>query len=70
MSATESACYSTPEESGLRVETLSFERIPQHRDSSWTILAIHSRCAGSIRQQSAFITNCNSDAGSASSAYH
>ena len=29
MSATESACYSTPEESGLRVETLSFERIPQ-----------------------------------------
>ena len=28
MSATESACYSTPEESGLRVETLSFERIP------------------------------------------
>jgi bacillithiol synthase len=29
VSATESACYSTPEESGLRVETLSFERIPQ-----------------------------------------
>lgn len=28
MSAIESACYSTPEESGLRVETLSFERIP------------------------------------------
>jgi bacillithiol biosynthesis cysteine-adding enzyme BshC len=28
VSATESACYSTPEESGLRVETLSFERIP------------------------------------------
>lgn len=28
MSATESACYSTPEESGLRVETFSFERIP------------------------------------------
>ncbi|MCM3905910.1 MAG: bacillithiol biosynthesis cysteine-adding enzyme BshC [Pyrinomonadaceae bacterium] len=28
MSATESACYSTPEESGLRVETLFFERIP------------------------------------------
>jgi bacillithiol biosynthesis cysteine-adding enzyme BshC len=25
---TETACYSTPEESGLRVETLSFERIP------------------------------------------
>ena len=29
MSAIETACYSTPEESGLRVETLSFERIPQ-----------------------------------------
>ena len=28
MSATESACYSTPEESGLRVQTLSFESIP------------------------------------------
>lgn len=28
MSATESACYSTPEESGLRVESLSFGRIP------------------------------------------
>jgi bacillithiol biosynthesis cysteine-adding enzyme BshC len=28
VSATESACYSTPEESGLRVETLPFERIP------------------------------------------
>lgn len=29
MSVIESACYSTPEESGLRVETLPFERIPQ-----------------------------------------
>ncbi|MDT4898066.1 MAG: bacillithiol synthase [Acidobacteriota bacterium] len=29
MSTTETACYSTPEEAGLRVETLSFERIPQ-----------------------------------------
>ncbi|MGI8734398.1 MAG: bacillithiol biosynthesis cysteine-adding enzyme BshC [Pyrinomonadaceae bacterium] len=29
MSATETACFSTPEESGLRVETLSFESIPQ-----------------------------------------
>lgn len=29
MSAIETACYSTPEESGLRVETLPFERIPQ-----------------------------------------
>ncbi|MBA3767387.1 MAG: bacillithiol biosynthesis BshC, partial [Acidobacteria bacterium] len=28
MSTTEAACYSTPEEAGLRVETLSFERIP------------------------------------------
>ncbi|MGH9960503.1 MAG: bacillithiol biosynthesis protein BshC, partial [Pyrinomonadaceae bacterium] len=28
MSATESACYSTPEDSGLRVETLPFERVP------------------------------------------
>ena len=28
MSAIESACYSTPEEAGLRVETLSFDRIP------------------------------------------
>ncbi len=28
MSAAESACYSTPEESGLRVETLPFEAIP------------------------------------------
>jgi bacillithiol biosynthesis cysteine-adding enzyme BshC len=28
LSAIESACYSTPEESGLRVETLPFERIP------------------------------------------
>jgi bacillithiol synthase len=28
VSAIESACYSTPEESGLRVETLSFDRIP------------------------------------------
>jgi len=28
VSATESACYSTPEEAGLRVETLSFDRIP------------------------------------------
>ena len=29
MSTAETACYSTPEEAGLRVETLSFERIPQ-----------------------------------------
>lgn len=29
MSAIETACYSTPEESGLRVETLPFEKIPQ-----------------------------------------
>jgi bacillithiol synthase len=29
VSTTETACYSTPEEAGLRVETLSFERIPQ-----------------------------------------
>ncbi len=29
MSTTEAPCYSTPEEAGLRVETLSFERIPQ-----------------------------------------
>ena len=28
MSTVEAACYSTPEESGLRVETLPFERIP------------------------------------------
>ena len=28
MSAIESACYSTPEESGLRVETVSFDQIP------------------------------------------
>ncbi|MDQ6651178.1 MAG: bacillithiol biosynthesis cysteine-adding enzyme BshC [Acidobacteriota bacterium] len=28
MSTAETACYSTPEESGLRVETLSFDRIP------------------------------------------
>ncbi len=28
MSTVETACYSTPEESGLRVETLSFDRIP------------------------------------------
>ncbi|HKR10571.1 MAG TPA: bacillithiol biosynthesis cysteine-adding enzyme BshC [Pyrinomonadaceae bacterium] len=28
MSTAEAACYSTPEESGLRVETLPFERIP------------------------------------------
>jgi bacillithiol synthase len=28
LSTAEPACYSTPEESGLRVETLSFERIP------------------------------------------
>ena len=28
MSITETACYSTPEESGLRVESLSFEKIP------------------------------------------
>lgn len=28
MSAIESACYSTPEEAGLRVETLPFDRIP------------------------------------------
>ena len=28
MSTAESACYSTPEESGLRVETLPFERVP------------------------------------------
>lgn len=28
MSTAETACYSTPEEAGLRVETLSFERIP------------------------------------------
>ncbi|HXM37014.1 MAG TPA: bacillithiol biosynthesis cysteine-adding enzyme BshC, partial [Pyrinomonadaceae bacterium] len=28
MSIAETACYSTPEEAGLRVETLSFERIP------------------------------------------
>jgi bacillithiol biosynthesis cysteine-adding enzyme BshC len=29
VSTTETACYSTPEEAGLRVETLPFERIPQ-----------------------------------------
>ena len=29
MSTAEKACYSTPEESGLRVETLPFDRIPQ-----------------------------------------
>ena len=29
MSAIETACYSTPEESGLRVEQLSFDLIPQ-----------------------------------------
>lgn len=29
MSTAEPACYSTPEESGLRVETLTFDRIPQ-----------------------------------------
>jgi bacillithiol biosynthesis cysteine-adding enzyme BshC len=29
LSTTEAACYSTPEEAGLRVETLPFERIPQ-----------------------------------------
>jgi bacillithiol biosynthesis cysteine-adding enzyme BshC len=29
LSAIETACYSTPEESGLRVETLPFEKIPQ-----------------------------------------
>jgi bacillithiol biosynthesis cysteine-adding enzyme BshC len=29
VSTTETACYSTPEEAGLRVETLTFERIPQ-----------------------------------------
>ncbi|PYS50358.1 MAG: bacillithiol biosynthesis cysteine-adding enzyme BshC [Acidobacteria bacterium] len=28
MSTTEAACYSTPEEAGLRVETLPFERVP------------------------------------------
>ena len=28
MSTTEAACYSTPEEAGLRVETLPFDRIP------------------------------------------
>ena len=28
MSTAEPACYGTPEESGLRVETISFERIP------------------------------------------
>ncbi|HEX8709976.1 MAG TPA: bacillithiol biosynthesis cysteine-adding enzyme BshC [Pyrinomonadaceae bacterium] len=28
MSSTEAACYSTPEEAGLRVESLPFERIP------------------------------------------
>jgi len=28
LSIAETACYSTPEEAGLRVETLSFERIP------------------------------------------
>ncbi|HEY6661219.1 MAG TPA: bacillithiol biosynthesis cysteine-adding enzyme BshC [Pyrinomonadaceae bacterium] len=30
MSTAEPACYSTPEESGLRVETLPFEQIPHH----------------------------------------
>ena len=29
MSTAEAACYSTPEESGLRVDTLPFDRIPQ-----------------------------------------
>jgi bacillithiol biosynthesis cysteine-adding enzyme BshC len=29
LSTTETACYSTPEEAGLRVERLSFERVPQ-----------------------------------------
>ena len=29
MSTAEAACYSTPEQSGLRVETIPFERIPQ-----------------------------------------
>jgi bacillithiol synthase len=30
LSTAEPACYSTPEESGLRVETLPFEQIPHH----------------------------------------
>jgi bacillithiol synthase len=30
LSTAEAACYSTPEESGLRVETLPFERVPHH----------------------------------------
>jgi len=30
LSIVEAACYSTPEESGLRVETLPFEHIPHH----------------------------------------
>src|SRR6185369_4693671 len=29
LSTAEPACYSTPEESGLRVETLPFDRVPQ-----------------------------------------
>jgi bacillithiol biosynthesis cysteine-adding enzyme BshC len=29
LSTTEAACYSTPEEAGLRVESLAFERVPQ-----------------------------------------
>src|SRR5437899_465456 len=29
LNATETACHSTPQEAGLRIETLSFERIPQ-----------------------------------------
>ena len=71
MSATESACYSTPEESGLRVETLSFERIP-HQSRLFLDYLRDPTCATpiSIRQQSDFITNCHSARQKFLRAYH
>ena len=58
MSTAEPACYSTPEESGLRVESLSFETSRNNRVCFSTTCAIRSRSASFIHQPSGFIMNC------------
>ena len=53
MSTVEPACYSTPEESGLRVETIPFERIPHQSRLFLEYLqdpvALHRFYAGAVR---------------------
>ena len=57
VSTVEAACYSTPEESGLRVETLPFENVPHQSRLFLDYLKIESRCDVFILQPFASITS-------------